>query len=62
MNKMNWTESPMHEYGSITTSHKYRKHSSVMVKVPDSLSSDLGLILGEVCNFFVNYTLLDSSN
>ena len=35
MNKKHWTESPMHEQDSITASHKHRKHSSVMTKVPD---------------------------
>ena len=28
-------ESPKHEYESITASHKHRRHSSVMVKMPD---------------------------
>ena len=34
-NSMNWTESAKHEYGSIIASHKHRRHSSVVIKVPD---------------------------
>ena len=48
---MNWTESPMHEYDSITTSHKHRKHSSVMAKEAVSQASNLGSILGQVSDF-----------
>ena len=45
----------MHEYDSITASHKYRKYSSVMVRVADSYTSDLGSMPGQVFEFFVNY-------
>ena len=45
---MDWTESPMHEQDSITASLKDRKHSSVMVRVADSLARDLGLIPGQI--------------
>ena len=34
-NQMNWTKAPMHESDLFTASHKHRKHSSVVVKVPD---------------------------
>ena len=33
MNETNWTESPMHEWDSITNSHKHRTHSSVITEV-----------------------------
>ena len=46
---------------SLTASHKHRKHSSVMVTVPD-LTSDLGSIPGHVSNFFANSFVLNSSN
>ena len=42
----------MHEWDSITASHKHRKHSSVMVKVSTVKS----------LNFLVNFILLNSSN
>ena len=34
-NSMNWTESPKCENGSIIASHKHRRHSRVVIKVPD---------------------------
>ena len=55
--RMNWTESPVHKYDSITTVHKQRKHCSVMVRMADNQASDLGSILGQVSNFFVNFIL-----
>ena len=51
---MNWTESPMHEFDSITASHKLRIHSSVIVRVAESSVSDLGSILSQVVEYFVN--------
>ena len=36
------------------TSHKHRKHCSVMVKVPDCYASAPGSILGQVSEIFVN--------
>ena len=45
----------MHEYDSITVSHKHRKHSSVMVKMADSYKIDLGSMPDQVFEFFVNY-------
>ena len=41
----------MHEYDSITTSHKHRKHSSVMAKEAGSQASNLGSIPGQVSDF-----------
>ena len=48
---MNWTESPMNEYGSITASHNHRKPYSVMVKVSDFWSSDWVQFLVKSLNF-----------
>ena len=38
----------MHEYDSITASHKNRTHSSVLVRVADTYASDLGSTPGQV--------------
>ena len=50
---MSWTESTMHEKDSISASHKYRKHSSVMVRVADSQATDLGSIPGKTSECFL---------
>ena len=41
----------MYEYDSIIASHKHRKQSSAVVKVPYSLASDPGSIPGQVSDF-----------
>ena len=48
----------MHKWDSISASHKHKKHSSVMVKVPDIFASDMDSNLGQVSEFFVNFILL----
>ena len=53
---------PMHELGSIYSPHKHRELSSVMVRVTVHSTEHLGSILGQVCQFLVNFNLLNSSN
>ena len=46
----------------ITASHKYRKRSREMVKATGSQTTNLGSILCQVCEVFVNFILSNLSN
>ena len=56
---MNWTESPKHEFGSLIASHKHRSHFSVVVQVPDWLTSDLGFHPRSSLWFFYKFNFVE---
>ena len=51
----------MHELGSINSLTKHKRHLSILVKVPDCCSSNLGSTPGQT-KIFENFILLKSSN